>query len=287
MQSLEITEPQAAWLTQPCLLPGEESGNWEHVFEQAIRQPPLLLQSADVLPFAGLWSPLVSFSKRSVDSIAANTGRIAATGLDGLLPNLLHDLCDFAAFPTFAVFAESQVAGEQPEAFIRRLPERLPDLVRALPHVGGQPTRLLTSWIDATHLFLDRLQKDELDVLALARSSKGLLTETKTGISDRHDNGRQVILMTFADGARTLYKPKNVSISEALSVISRWLTERGFNPGWRFARVVARERYGREDTLSKVLAPAVKKSGATIGAEANCFVSPTYSTPMIFSEINW
>jgi len=26
----------------------------------------------------------------------------------------------FAAFPTFAVFAESQVAGEQPEAFIRR-----------------------------------------------------------------------------------------------------------------------------------------------------------------------
>ncbi len=24
LQSLEITEPQAAWLTQPCLLPGEE-----------------------------------------------------------------------------------------------------------------------------------------------------------------------------------------------------------------------------------------------------------------------
>jgi len=252
LRSLEITEPQAAWLTQPCPLPGEETGGWEHVFEQAIRQPPLLLQSADALPFAELWSPLISFAKQSVDPIAANTGRIAASGLDGLVSNLLHYLCDFAAFPTFAVFAESQVAGEQPEAFIRRV--RQSDyliLFERFPMLARQLTRLVTSWIDATHLFLDRFQRDGSDVLALARSSKGLLTETKTGISDRHDNGRQVILMTFADGAKALYKPKSVSISEALSVISRWLTERGFNPGWRFARVIARERYGWEEYIEQ------------------------------------
>ena len=253
LSSLGITEQQAVRLTQQSW-PGGQSVDkgWSEVLERALREPALHLEGSDAFPFAELWLPLLSYARESVHPFAAGAGIIVPTALDGLLLTLLQDLSEYAAFPTFQIFSESRTGDEPQSEFIRRVTESgYQVLFERFPILARQLSRLLTTWIDATNLFLRRFQNDIAEIRRLVGSECRLLTETKSGISDRHDNGRQVILMTFDDGAKALYKPKSVSISEVLVSIDQWLAERGFRPGWRVARVIAREQYGWEEFIQQ------------------------------------
>jgi len=253
LHSLGITEQQALSLTQESWLSDQPINRvWSEILERALRRPALHLKGADAFPFAELWLPLVSYARESVHPFAVSTGVIAPTALDGLMLTLLQDLSEYAAFPTFQVFTESRSGGAQLSEFIRQVAESgYQVLFERFPILARQLSRLVTTWIDATTLFLCRFQHDIADIRKLVRSECRLLTETKSGISDRHDNGRQVILMTFEDGAKALYKPKSVSISEVLGSIDQWLTERDFRPGWRVAQVIAREGYGWEEFIQQ------------------------------------
>jgi type 2 lantibiotic biosynthesis protein LanM len=252
LDSLGITQQEAVYLSREPPSNETLAGGWAEIFEKALRQPALSLEGAEAFPFADLWLPLVSFARESVHPYAIDAALFTATALDGLLLTLLQDLSEFAAFPAFEVFSESRSDGEQLSDFNRRVTESgYLVLFDRFPMLGRQLSRLVTTWIDATTLFLRRFQADILDVKTFAKSQRARLAATKSGISDRHDNGRQVVLLTFDDGAKALYKPKNVSISETLRTISQWLAERGFHPGWRFARVVARGGYGWEEYIEQ------------------------------------
>jgi len=261
LNSLEISEQQAALLTQDSLLFGQVTAEtWETIFEQAVHSSALHLEGADCLPFAELWLPLVSLAGERVRPIATNSGLLAPAALDGLLLNLLKDLCEFAAFPTFEMFAESRSSGEQLDEFVGRVRKSgYLALFEKFPILGRHLSRLVSTWIDGTSLFLQRLKQDIVEIRQLVRSEHGLLMQTESGISDRHDNGRQVILMTFEDGSRALYKPKNVSISQVLGSVEHWLTEHGVQPGWRFARVMAKERYGWEEYIEQAPCSSVEE----------------------------
>jgi type 2 lantibiotic biosynthesis protein LanM len=263
LHSLGISEQDAVFLSQESSFPDEQPGisaavgldrdkGWAEIFQRALERPPLHLEGGDAFPFAKLWLPLVSLARQSVQALAADTGLLAPTALDGLLLTLWHDLSDFAALSTFRVFSESRSGAEPLNDFIRRVTESgYLVLFERFPGLARQLSRLVTTWIDATGLFLRRFQEDISEIRQLARSERGLLAKTKSGISDRHDNGRQVILLTFADGAKALYKPKSVSVSEVLISIDEWLRECGFTPGWRIARVIARDGYGWEEYIQQ------------------------------------
>jgi type 2 lantibiotic biosynthesis protein LanM len=261
LDSLGISEQDAVFLSQESSFRGEQpvtleaegldrEKGWDEIFDRALKHPALYLEGADVFPFASLWLPLVSVARESVQP-AVDPGLLAPSALDGLLLTLLQDLSEFAAFPAFRVFSESRSA-ESLNAFTRRVTESgYLVLFERSPALARQLSRLVTTWIDATTLFLRRFQEDISEIRKLARSERGLLAKTKSGISDRHDNGRQVILLIFDDGGKALYKPKSVSASEVLISIDEWLKECGFTPGWRIARVVARDRYGWEEYIEQ------------------------------------
>jgi len=263
LHSLGISEQVAVFLSQGSSFPDEQPGSsatigldrdkgWDELFQRALEQPTLRLEGGDAFPFAKLWLPLVSLAHQSVRALAANTGLLAPTALDGLLLTLWRDLSDFAALPTFRVFSESRSGAEPLNEFIQRVREsRYLVLFERFPGLARQLSRLVTTWIDATGLFLRRFQDDISEIRQLVRCERGLLAKTKSGISDRHDNGRQVILLTFDDGAKALYKPKSVSVSEVLISIDEWLRECGFAPGWRIARVIARDGYGWEEYIQQ------------------------------------
>jgi type 2 lantibiotic biosynthesis protein LanM len=253
LKSLAIDEQQAAFLAQDSIpFARSAPGAWETVFEQASQAPALPLAGADVLPFVDLWSPLVSLARESIQANASAAGCVTPAGLDGLLLNLLNDLCEFAALPTFLIFDESRAQGEELTKFVERVRESgYLVLFERFPMLGRQLSRLVSTWMDGTKLFLQRLGQDISEVRQLAQSETSLLAQTQTGISDRHDHGRQVILMTFADGARVLYKPKNISLAKVLSSIEEWLMEHGTKPGWRFARVIVKDGYGWEEYVEQ------------------------------------
>jgi lantibiotic modifying enzyme len=140
---------------------------WAEIFERALEQPPLHLEGGDAFPFAKLWLPLVSLARQSVQALAADTALLAPTVLDGLLLTLWHDLSDFAALSTFRVFSESRSGAEPLNDFIRRVTESgYLVLFERFPGLARQLSRLVTTWIDATGLFLRRFQEDIPDQAA-------------------------------------------------------------------------------------------------------------------------
>jgi type 2 lantibiotic biosynthesis protein LanM len=262
LASLGISEEDALFLSQTSSFPDEQpviqagagldrDEGWDKIFKRALEQPALHLEGADAFPFAKLWLPLVSLARETVHP-AIEIGLLAPTALDGLLLTLLHDLSEFAAFPTFRVFSESTSGAESLNEFTRRVTQSgYLVLFERFPVLARQLGRLVTTWVDATSLFLRRYQEDISEIRKLAQSERGLLAKTKSGISDRHDHGRQVILLTFDDGAKALYKPKSVAVSEVLISIDQWLRERDSTPGWRIAQVVARDGYGWEEYIEQ------------------------------------
>src|SRR4029077_7834413 len=78
-------------------------------------------------------------------------------------------------------------------------------------------------WIDAAREFILRLAADLPAIRRdLIHGSTSKIVDIASGISDPHNDGRCVLIVRFADGARIVYKPKYLR----LDVAWRGLVER-------------------------------------------------------------
>jgi type 2 lantibiotic biosynthesis protein LanM len=251
LRSLGISEEQAVYLTVEPPTAAAQPDPWEEVLNQALQYPAVGLEGSQAFPFSVLWLPLVAFARQN---LFPSSGMVAVSAIDSLLLSLLQEISEAASFPAFEQFSQHRQNGGSFETFIqsvrqndyRILFERFPVLARQISH-------LLTSWISSTSIFLERLRTDFSEVVALTQSENlsPKLVRTETGISDRHDGGKQVILLIFDDGKQVLYKPKDLSIAEALSQVDRWLAGAGFTAAWRLARFIKREGYGWEEFVEQ------------------------------------
>ncbi len=122
---------------------------------------------------------------------------------------------------------------------LRLLFEDKPVLLRLIAAVTRQ-------WIDTSREFVLRLDAD----LALLRhdilrsTADGGVAKIEGGLSDPHNGGHAVLIVTFADGGRVAYKPKDLRLDVAWHALIERLN--GANPpvALRAARAIARDGYG-------------------------------------------
>ena len=105
---------------------------------------------------------------------------------------------------------------------------------------------LTRQWIDSSREFVCRL---DTDLEALRRDFLHCQAHARVAtidgdISDRHNGGRSVLRVTFEDGARIMYKPKDLRVDVAWHDLVSSLN--GSTPPLqlRAARAVACEKYG-------------------------------------------
>ena len=131
-------------------------------------------------------------------------------------------------------FATSQLARDEPGLFLE-----YPVLARLV-------TATCDHWHDATIEILTRLAADR--ALLVDRFNQGnepgRLAALSVGDADVHDGHRQVVILTFEDGLRVVYKPRAVELDAAFDQLLRWLNERGFPHPLRSPSVVCGEGYG-------------------------------------------
>ena len=72
----------------------------------------------------------------------------------------------------------------------------------------------------------------------------GAVTEVVAGLSDPHRGGRQVFSVTFANGRRLIYKPKDMGIDVAYNALLAWLNAAGAPITLRPLRVLDRHSHG-------------------------------------------
>jgi type 2 lantibiotic biosynthesis protein LanM len=255
LESLNLSETEALIVAQDgifseCLQPPE----WEETLLRALDTSLENIAGAHSYPFFELWLPLLAFARQMVLQLPAVADLLPASAIDGLSLSLLRDISDLAATPTYLHFETFHANGGSFRQFTSHLRGSgcLP-LFETFPGLARSLSQLLITWIHTTALFLARLKADYSEVLDIAKCQRrdSKIAQAKTGISDRHDGGNQVILLTLSDGSKIVYKPKDLSLSQALASIDEWLRKEGYRPGWYFAKVLARQQYGWEEYVEQ------------------------------------
>ncbi len=172
--------------------------------------------------------------------------------------SLLKTLSGYCAPVLYERFAETRKQGPQKglyEHFVaemkaggwRLLFEQKPVLLRLIATLTRQ-------WIDTTAEFLLRLDADMPAVrnALLPPGTAARVIKIEGGLSDPHNGGRTVHLVTFEDGARVVYKPKDLRLDDAWHVLVERLNNASSPLDLRTAKVIARDGYGWTEFVDHV-----------------------------------
>jgi type 2 lantibiotic biosynthesis protein LanM len=200
------------------------------------------------IPFAELLEPLVgAASQRLTDEAGHALEGVAPSALGDARAALLRRLSWLAAPQLYARLEAMRAAGGGYAAFAARhrgagwarFLEPLPELERLLALVADQ-------WVTALGELLARLDADRPRLAALlgAEVPPGRLTGLHWPASDLHCGGRGVAILTFEDGRRLVYKPRDVRVELAFGELLHALAHESAQPPMRTPAVLAGDGYG-------------------------------------------
>ena len=208
-------------------------------FEDLFR--PLVTQAAEFI-----WSGL---DRRTADNLTESARAC-------LRHSLLRELCDLCAPAIYEQFVIARSAGEASnqahgtsryDQFIadmkatgfRRLFEEKPVLLRLIAVVTRQ-------WIETSREFILRLAAD-LPVIRrdiLRSDAESPIAKIEGDLSDPHNGGRSVRIVTFADSSRVVYKPKDLRLDIAWHRLVERLNCANPPTELKGVRAFARDGYG-------------------------------------------
>jgi class II lanthipeptide synthase len=215
-------------------------------------------------PFETLFAALIEQADRLAWSgIGAGVSDIFAESAAACLRHsLLAAITEFCAPALYERFAKmrdggvTQADGAPParnagtsryEQFVadmrcggfRRMFEDKPVLLRLIAILTRQ-------WIDTTREFAARLTADlpaiRRDILQSSPAAK--VTGVEGGVSDPHNDGRSVLIVRFTDGARLVYKPKDLRVDACWRALVERLNGAGAPVALKTVRALARDGYG-------------------------------------------
>ncbi len=183
----------------------------------------------------------------------------SATKLAGMLAKSLpldvHRMLSRAAILELQIARfEERLAGDTPAArftsFMEdaasaagaiRFFEQYPVLARDLSVRCGQ-------WITSSVELIERLLRDRDAIAEHFANGRplGTVTSIEVGLSDRHNDGQSVAIITFSSGSGVVYKPRSLAVDAAFTGLLDWLNQRAEDtlPPLRVPAVLERDGYG-------------------------------------------
>jgi type 2 lantibiotic biosynthesis protein LanM len=210
--------------------------------------------------FGQLFAPVVEQAEARLrpDIGVRAFGHLSETALADLRRTLLHDLSGLCAAALYERFSKARnAAGETAEPrqdvtslydrFVadmkaggfRRLFEAKPVLLRLLAVLTRQ-------WIDTSREFILRLDADMPAIHSdiLKNGAAGKVRKIEGELSDPHNFGRSVQIVTFEDGARAVYKPKDLRLDIVWHDLIERLNRADPPVALKAVRTIARDGYG-------------------------------------------
>ncbi|HEY0411172.1 MAG TPA: type 2 lanthipeptide synthetase LanM, partial [Candidatus Dormibacteraeota bacterium] len=136
-----------------------------------------------------------------------------------------------------------ETAGERFAAFVDRLrqPAVAVAILNEYPVLARLVVEELETWVVTSLELLERLAADWPDLVAafFAGQDPGPLTALDGGAGDRHRGGRAVRILTFASGAKLVYKPRPLAVDGHFQELLAWLESRS---GLSFHRLAVLDR---------------------------------------------
>lgn len=205
-----------------------------------------------------VWQSNLRLASKVGDGPIADLGPTARLDLTYELVKKLSDIFAGALYERFddfrkdAVAARSAIDDQADTTFyygqfsstmrdggFRHLFEEKPVLLRLVATITQQ-------WIDTTSAFIDRLSADFPMIREALLFDVGTpkVTSVEGDLSDPHNGGYSVKIVSFDDGSRIVYKPKDLRIDSSWHKLIMNLNTRHPPVALKAARVIAREGYG-------------------------------------------
>lgn len=114
------------------------------------------------------------------------------------------------------------------------------------PVLGRLIANTIGLWVETVTEFLFRLERDRRELSSVFNSTEdiGTITKVVTDISDNHNGGRSVYVLTFESGHKLVYKPKSIDLEQAYAQFQQWFNEYGILLSFKPLRVIPRYEYG-------------------------------------------
>jgi type 2 lantibiotic biosynthesis protein LanM len=143
------------------------------------------------------------------------------------------------------------LAGTTPEerfaSFVERLrdPQTADEILREYPVLARQVLLDLELFREAIREVFAQLAADWPEIVArlFGGQDPGPLTALDGGAGDRHRRGRSVRILSFASGARLVYKPRSLAVEAHFQELLAWINSLG-GPGFRTLGVLDRGDHG-------------------------------------------
>lgn len=212
------------------------------------------------IPFATILLPFLHIYLRRVEAAAsAGHSLLMPAAHHTLAQSLLTALSALARDALYSEFCHYRLTGfaslapfvwKEPDALYRRFVGQmqaggLAAFFEAYPVLGRRLAVQTDQYVAAVGEFLNRLVTDLPEIRRLWEiADPGPVTEVGAGLSDLHRGGRQVFSVTFANGLRLIYKPKDMGIDVAYNALLAWLNAAGAPVTLRPLRVLDRHTHG-------------------------------------------
>jgi type 2 lantibiotic biosynthesis protein LanM len=198
------------------------------------------------LPFADLFMPVVEKAAVFVsENLPAEiSAHLAGAALEDLHYALLAELTELCAPVLYERFSKARAQGYA--GFVGAMQSGgFAALFAAKPVLLRLIACLTRQWIDTSREFIIRLAADLPTLRAtLLDAAAGQVSAIETGLSDRHNGGRSVLTLTFENGERILYKPKDLRLDAAWHALIARLNTAGAPLQLRAVRALVCDAYG-------------------------------------------
>ncbi len=254
---LPADEPLPGWATllaEACELAAASDAAWLRDTRAHAAAP---------LPFEELLAPFVLVARRRLRERAGTAHELLdAAAHRAIEEDLFATLALYAGQTLFLEFSIAHRRATSPlarllaedgdgralyEGFVdQMLHDGLAGLFAEYGVLARQMATVTLCWVDAQAELLERLAQD-WTALADAFAPGGTLRRVVavgTGLSDPHRGRRSVLALTFDEGTRVVYKPKDLGIEQSFQELLAWLARRDRTLDARLLRVLARDGYG-------------------------------------------
>ena len=228
--------------------------DWARTLQQVIEQAQNLsleqifaersyLDSINPVPFEQIYVPCLQVAKSLLSQRVGNCLDLLAdsakAALERQLLGQLNNICFATLMSEFSAFKLSKnilhnlisfstrnnTSSSKYDAFIKQLfADGLQSLFLKYSVLGRLIATKIDLWLDATGEFIERLADNwsQIEQRISPKQSLSQIVTIKTGLSDPHNGGRTVIILTFDTGMKLVYKPKDIGIDVAFFQLLDW-----------------------------------------------------------------
>lgn len=195
-------------------------------------------------PFSDLFNNVIAacLEKQSQKKCPIDLNIINQDALNDLTRGLLKELTDLSARVIFQLFTEQQKVDEN-KSFLNEnddayywvftewmrktgwfeVIQRWPVLIRLLAIASRQ-------WINNSSQLIQRLSETAIkakEAIYKSASNPGPIVAIDMNLSDAHNNGQSVAIISFSDGNKLVYKPKNLNLDYRFKKFLEFLSSIG------------------------------------------------------------